>query len=88
MFIQDLSKELDSKSLSAVRGGDNGNSVSNIIGQEMALSVPVAVGVAGPANTNVHVNGTQNSSIGTFQYGGDSYFAGLFPSSGTILKGL
>ena len=79
MLIQDLSKELDTKSMSAVRGGDNGNSVSNIIGQEMNLYVPVAVGAAGPANTNVHVNGTQNASIWNSQFAGDSFLA-LLPS--------
>jgi hypothetical protein len=48
MLIQDLSKELDTKTMSAVRGGDNGNSANNTIGQAMNLSVPVAVGAYGP----------------------------------------
>ena len=79
MKIQDLSKELDTKTLSAVRGGDNGNSVSNVIGQESNMFVPVAVGAAGPANTSVHVNGTQNASIWNEQFAGDSYLA-LLPT--------
>ena len=49
MLIENLSKELDTKAMTAVRGGDNGNSASNNIGQEMNLSVPVAVGAYGPA---------------------------------------
>jgi hypothetical protein len=80
MMIKDLSKELDSKTMTAVRGGDNGNSVTNEIGQVMGVSVPVLVGAAGPANTNVHVNGTQNASIGNLQYAGDSFLA-LLPFS-------
>ena len=78
MLIKDLSKELDSKSMTAVRGGDNGNSANNTIGQVMTLSAPVAVLGYGPTNSSVHVNGTQNASICNSQFGGDS-FAVLFP---------
>jgi hypothetical protein len=78
MLIQDLSKELDTKAMSAVRGGDNGNSANNTIGQAMNLSVPVAVGAYGPSNTNVHVNGTQDASIWNDQFAGDSFLA-FFP---------
>jgi len=78
MLIQDLSKELDTKAMTAVRGGDNANSATNLIGQKLNLSVPVAVGAAGPANTNVHVNGTQDATIWNDQYAGDSFLA-LFP---------
>jgi len=77
MFIKDLSKELDTKAMSAVRGGDNGNSVTNTIGQVQTLSVPVSVLGNGPTNSSVHVNGTQNASIWNSQYAGDS-FAALF----------
>jgi hypothetical protein len=79
MKIQDLSKDLDTQNMSAVRGGDNGNSVSNIIGQVQNLSAPVFVGAAGPANTDVHVNGTQKGSICNDQFAGDSYLA-LLPT--------
>ena len=78
MLIENLSKELDTKAMTAVRGGDNGNSASNNIGQALYLSVPVAVGADGPSNTNVHVNGTQNATIWNDQYAGDSFLA-LFP---------
>jgi hypothetical protein len=78
MFIKDLSKELDTKAMSAVRGGDNGNSATNTIGQVQNLSVPVSVLGYGPTNSSVHVNGTQNASIWNSQYAGDS-FAALFP---------
>ena len=78
MLIQDLSKELDTSAMTAVRGGDNGNSANNTIGQVLNLSVPVAVGAAGPANTNVHVDGTQDATIWNYQDAGDSFLA-LFP---------
>ena len=78
MLIENLSKELDTKAMTAVRGGDNGNSASNNIGQEMNLSVPVAVGAYGPSNTNVHVDGTQYATIWNDQDAGDS-FRTLFP---------
>ncbi len=78
MLIQDLSKELDTETMTAVRGGDNGNSATNVIGQALTQIVPVAVQSYGPANTNVHVNGTQNATIYNDQDAGDSFKA-LFP---------
>ena len=78
MLIENLSKDLDTRAMTAVRGGDNANSVTNAVGQAMNLSVPVGVLSYGPANTNVHVNGTQNASIWNDQYAGDSFLA-LFP---------
>jgi hypothetical protein len=79
MKIQDLSKELDAQSLSAVRGGDNGNSLTNLIGQVSAISVPVEVGYgAGSAgNTFVHVDGSQNAGISNQQTSGDKFAAFL-----------
>jgi hypothetical protein len=85
MKIQDLSKELDAKSLSDVRGGDNGNSASNVIGQEAATMVPVMVGAGGPGNTSVHVDGKQNASVCNYQLGGDTYEVAPFPAFGTQL---
>jgi len=78
MLIENLSKALDSKAMSAVRGGDNGNSAVNSIGQVQNLVVPVSVMSYGPTNSSVHVNGTQNASIWNSQFGGDS-FGILFP---------
>jgi hypothetical protein len=75
MLIENLSKELDTKAMTTVRGGDNGNSATNAIGQAMNLTVPVGVAAYGPSNTNVHVNGTQNASIWNSQFAGDSYLA-------------
>ena len=83
MLIENLSKELDTKAMSEVRGGDNGNSATNVIGQAQNLYVPVAVGAGGPSNTNVHVNGTQDASIWNDQDAGDS-FRTLFPSFGLV----
>ena len=75
MQIRDLSKTLDSQSMTAVRGGDNGNSATNTIGQAQNISAPVSVLSYGPSNASVHVNGTQNASIWNDQYAGDSFFA-------------
>jgi hypothetical protein len=75
MQIQDLSKELDTQTMIEVRGGDNGNSVVNTIGQVTNISAPVAVLSGGPSNTSVHVSGTQNASIWNSQFGGDSFLA-------------
>jgi hypothetical protein len=83
MRIENLSKELDTKSMTAVRGGDNGNSATNTIGQVLNLSAPVAVLSNGPSNTDVHVNGTQNGYIWNDQDAGDSFRA-LFPSFGLV----
>lgn len=79
LTIKDLSAsaELDQAAMTAIHGGDNGSSATNVIGQVMNLSVPVAVGANGPANTNIHVNGTQNATILNDQYAGDSYLAFL-----------
>jgi hypothetical protein len=78
MRIENLSKELDTRTMTAVRGGDNGNAVNNTIGQALNLAVPVGVLSYGPANTNVHVNGTQTATIYNDQDAGDSFKA-LFP---------
>jgi hypothetical protein len=79
MKIQDLSKALDTKSMKTVRGGDNGTSTTNSVGQVMNLVAPVAALSGGPSNTSVHVNGTQNAGISNFQFSGDSFLA-LFPA--------
>ena len=84
MLIENLSKELDTKAMTAVRGGDNGASANNVIGQALNMSVPVAVQSYGPSNTNVHVNGTQDASIWNYQDAGDSFFA-LFPYRAAVL---
>lgn len=85
MLIKDLSKTLDTQSMAAVRGGDNGNAATNTIGQAQNISAPVAVLSRGPSNTDVHVNGTQDASIWNYQDAGDSFFAlPLFP----VIRGL
>ena len=79
MMIQDLSKELDTKSMKAVRGGDNGTAATSNLLQAMGISAPVLVGYgAGSAgNTFVHVDGTQNASISNHQTSGDKFAAFL-----------
>jgi len=85
MKIQDLSKELDLKTMQTVRGGDNGNSAVNTIGQVMNIAAPVSTLSYGPSNTSVHVNGTQNAGVSNFQFSGDSFLA-LFPTE--IVRGI
>jgi len=77
LTIKDLSasSELDQAAMTAVRGGDNGSSATNVIGQGMNLTVPVGVLANGPANTSICVNGTQNASVYNDQYAGDSFLA-------------
>ena len=75
MQIKDLSKTLDTETMTAVSGGDNGNSATNTIGQVQNIYAPVAVMGYGPSNTDVHVNGTQTASIYNDQFGGDSFLA-------------
>jgi hypothetical protein len=83
MLIENLSKELDTKAMTAVRGGDNGNSATNTIGQALNLYVPVAVGAGGPSNTNVDVSGTQYATIWNDQDAGDSFRA-VFPFAAVV----
>jgi len=79
MLIQDLTKELDTQAMTAVRGGDNGDSSASSILQAMGINAPVAVGYgAGSAgNTFIHVDGTQNGDISTHQTSGDKFAAFL-----------
>jgi hypothetical protein len=86
MLIQDLSKELDVKAMTAVRGGDNGNSsVANIL-QAMGINAPIAVGYgAGSAgNTFIHISPSQNASVSTDQTSGDKFSAFLGTLKGFV----
>ena len=78
MKIENLSKDLDAATMTAVHGGDNGNSATNTIGQEMNISAPVCVLSCGPSNTSVHVDSKQTANIRNDQFAGDSFLA-LFP---------
>ena len=49
MKIENLSKDLDAGSMSAVRGGDAGNSATNTIGQVTNLCAPAAAQATPPA---------------------------------------
>ena len=79
MLIQDLSKELDTQAMTAVRGGDNGTSAASSILQAMGINAPIAVGYgAGSAgNTFIHVDGDQSADISTRQTSGDKFAAFL-----------
>jgi len=79
MLIQDLSKELDSQAMTAVRGGDNGTSAASSILQAMGIAAPVSVGY-GPGsagNTFINVDGSQSGDISTHQTSGDKFAAFL-----------
>jgi len=82
MLIKDLSKELDTTAMTAVRGGDNGTAnVANIL-QAMQIDTPIGVGYgAGSAgNTFIHINGSQDGSVTNHQTSGDKFaaFLGMF----------
>jgi hypothetical protein len=79
MLIQDLSKELDAKAMTVVRGGDNGTSAASSILQAMGIDAPIAVGYgAGSAgNTFIHVDGSQSGDISNHQTSGDKFSAFL-----------
>jgi len=86
MQIKDLSKELDSETMTAVRGGDNGDSSASSILQQMGIVAPIAVGYgAGSAgNTFIHIDPSQNASISTRQTSGDEFAAFLGALKGFV----
>jgi hypothetical protein len=79
MQIQDLTKDLDTRSMTAVRGGDNGDSSASSMLQAMGINTPIAVGYgAGSAgNTFIHVDPTQSASSSNEQTSGDKFGAFL-----------
>jgi hypothetical protein len=79
MLIQDLSKDLDVKAMTAVRGGDNGASSATTLLQALEIDAPIAVGYgAGSAgNTFIHINGSQNAGVSNNQTSGDEFAAFL-----------
>lgn len=85
MEIKDLSKELDTKEMSAVQGGadDRGNAAVQGIAQIMALSAPNAV-LAGPGsavNNFNNVSASQDADQSARQNNGDTLkvlLGGLF----------
>jgi hypothetical protein len=86
MKIENLSKDLDAKTMTAVRGGDNGNSsVSNML-QQMGIDTPIAVGYgAGSAgNTFVHIDPSQTASSSTKETSGDKFSAFLGTVQGLL----
>jgi hypothetical protein len=81
LSIKDLSAstELDQAAMTAVRGGDNGNSSVSDILQQMGISAPsvVSYGAGSAGNTFIHVNGSQSGSVSTDQNSGDKFAAFL-----------
>jgi hypothetical protein len=79
MLIKDLSRELDTKAMTAVHGGDNGASSVSTLLQEMGIVAPIGIGYgAGSAgNTFIHVDGSQSGRQSTRQTSGDEFTAFL-----------
>ena len=86
MQIENLTKDLDTKEMTEVRGGDNGNSAVSTTLQAMGIDAPIAVGYgAGSAgNTFVHIDPSQDASTSTEQTSGDKFAAFL----GTVKREL
>ncbi|HWM67140.1 MAG TPA: hypothetical protein VNO35_11200 [Steroidobacteraceae bacterium] len=79
MKIENLSKDLDAQAMTAVRGGDNGNSAVSTTLQALGIDAPIAVGYgAGSAgNTFIHIDPSQSASTSTEQTSGDKFAAFL-----------
>jgi hypothetical protein len=79
MKIENLSKDLDARAMTAVRGGDNGNSAVSTTLQALGIDAPIAIGYgAGSAgNTFIHIDPSQNASTSTEQTSGDKFAAFL-----------
>ena len=79
MKIENLSKDLDAQAMTAVRGGDNGNSAVSTTLQALGIDAPIGVGYgAGSAgNTFVNIDPSQNASTSTEQTSGDKFAAFL-----------
>jgi hypothetical protein len=79
MLIKDLNKALDTRAMTAVRGGDNGASAASQILQAMQINAPIGVGYgAGSAgNTFIHIDGSQDASVSNHQTSGDKFAAFL-----------
>ena len=79
MKIENLSKDLDAQAMTAVRGGDNGNSAVSTTLQALGIDAPIAIGYgAGSAgNTFIHIDPSQSASTSTEQTSGDKFAAFL-----------
>jgi hypothetical protein len=79
MKIENLSKDLDAKAMTAVRGGDNGDSSVASILQGIGINAPIGVGYgAGSAgNTFIHIDPSQDASESAKQTSGDKFSAFL-----------
>jgi hypothetical protein len=77
MKIENLSQDLDAQTMTAVTGGDNGNSAVNTVGQIANVCVPVDVAACGPANTFVDVDAKQKADVYSTQHAGDAFLVGL-----------
>jgi hypothetical protein len=79
MKIENLSKDLDAQAMTAVRGGDNGNSAVSTTLQQLGIIAPIAIGYgAGSAgNTFIHIDPSQDANTSTEQTSGDKFAAFL-----------
>jgi hypothetical protein len=81
MLIENLSHELDTKSMTAVRGGtSNSNANSSLISQVMNAPVSVIGGAVNGGNVDIDIKPSQWASNYTDQYAGNATSLGyLFP---------
>jgi hypothetical protein len=81
MLIENLSKELDTQSMTAVRGGaTNSNANSTLISQEMNAPVSLIGGAVNGGNVDVDIKPSQWASNYTDQYASNPTSLGyLFP---------
>ena len=81
MLIENLSHELDTQSMTAVRGGaTNSNANSSFISQQMNAPVSLIGGAVNGGNVDVDIKPSQWASNYTEQYAGNSTsFGYLFP---------
>ena len=78
MLIQDLSQELDTEALSAVRGGDGNSAVNGIVQLANITSANVLLAGAGSTLTSTNnVNSTQTATLFNSQNIGDIFDIGL-----------
>jgi hypothetical protein len=86
MKIDNIQKDLDTKELKEVTGGDNGNSaVSNVLqGMDVLAPIGVGYGAGSAGNTFVNIDPSQSGSVSTKQTSGDKFEAFL----GTVKKDL
>ena len=82
MLIKDLSKDLDTQAMTAVRGGDNGVAGANTALLQLGMTVPIGIfnGSGSASNNFIKVTGDQDSTQKNKGTSGDTFaaFLGMF----------